>query len=250
MLSITTRSPSHKIVVRRAKAGEQITTLDHVRRTLDPNMLVICDPEKPVALAGVMGGLDSEIGTEEGAVVDVLLESAHFDPRSIRRTARLLRLPSEASYRFERFVDPNLTVPALQRAAELMRELGGGTIAKAMWMCTPRRLSLRVFCSIRQRSNGCSGSSCRPHRWQTYYAGSISAWRYPTTPTPWGRTLLMVVEVPTYRNDVTIQADLVEEVARITGYDLIPETLLYGGLPPQEVNVSARSRTRPARPGG
>src|SRR5436305_14658208 len=131
-----------KIVVRRARPGERLTTIDHVDRQLDPKMLAICDVSRPVALAGVMGGADSEIGERSN---DVLLESAHFNPLNIRRTARLLKLPSEASYRFERFVDPNLTVPALKRASELMRELGGGTIARGYIDNRPRLLKpLRI----------------------------------------------------------------------------------------------------------
>ncbi|HST04626.1 MAG TPA: phenylalanine--tRNA ligase subunit beta [Chloroflexia bacterium] len=228
----------HKIVVRRAKAGEQITTLDHVRRTLDPNMLVICDPEKPVALAGVMGGLDSEIGTEAGAVVDVLLESAHFDPRSIRRTARLLRLPSEASYRFERFVDPNLTVPALQRAADLMRELGGGTIAQGYVDVYPTPAEPERILFYTSEVERLLGIKLPPTQVADVLRRLDFGVEIPDNADTVGQDTTIVVDVPTYRNDVTIQADLVEEVARITGYDQIPETLLYGGLPPQEVNVS------------
>jgi phenylalanyl-tRNA synthetase beta chain len=233
----------HKIVVRRAKEGEKITTLDHVERTLDTNMLVICDVERPVALAGVMGGLDSEITTEEGAVVDVLLESAHFDPRSIRRTARLLRLPSEASYRFERFVDPNLTVPALQRAAELMRELAGGTIAEGYVDVYPRPAKPERMLFYTSEVERLLGIKVGPTQIAEVLRRLDFGVEIPHNADTVGRDTTLIVEVPTYRNDVTIQADLVEEVARITGYDLIPETLLYGGLPPQEVNVSLEAET-------
>jgi phenylalanyl-tRNA synthetase beta chain len=233
----------HKIVVRRAKEGEKITTLDHVERTLDTNMLVICDVERPVALAGVMGGLDSEITTEEGAVVDVLLESAHFDPRSIRRTARLLRLPSEASYRFERFVDPNLTVPALQRASELMRELAGGTIAEGYVDVYPRPAKPESMLFYTSEVERLLGIKVGPTQIAEVLRRLDFGVEIPHNADTVGQDTTLVVEVPTYRNDVTIQADLVEEVARITGYDLIPETLLYGGLPPQEVNVSLEAET-------
>jgi phenylalanyl-tRNA synthetase beta chain len=227
-----------KIVVRRAKEGEQITTLDHVERALDTNMLVICDVERPVALAGVMGGLDSEIGNDEGAVVDVLLESAHFDPRNIRRTARLLRLPSEASYRFERFVDPNLTVPALKRAAELMRELGGGTIAQGYVDVYPKPANPERILFYTSEVERLLGIKVPPTQVAEVLRRLDFGVEIPDNADTVGQDTTIVVDVPTYRNDVTIQADLVEEVARITGYDLIPETLLYGGLPPQEVNVS------------
>lgn len=233
----------HKIVVRRAKEGEKITTLDHVERTLDTNMLVICDVERPVALAGVMGGLDSEITTEEGAVVDVLLESAHFDPRSIRRAARLLRLPSEASYRFERFVDPNLTVPALKRASELMRQLAGGTIAEGYVDVYPRPAKPESMLFYTSEVERLLGIKVGPTQIAEVLRRLDFGVEIPHNADTVGQDTTLVVEVPTYRNDVTIQADLVEEVARITGYDLIPETLLYGGLPPQEVNVSLEAET-------
>ncbi|MEO8287429.1 MAG: phenylalanine--tRNA ligase subunit beta [Chloroflexota bacterium] len=225
----------HKIVVRRAKPGERMTTLDHVERTLDPNMLAICDVEKPVALAGVMGGLDSEITGDAG---DVLLESAHFDPRSVRRTARLLKLPSEASHRFERFVDPNLTVPAMKRAAELMRQLAGGTIAEGYVDTYPaplRPVRIHFYTSEVERLLGIKIPPSQVADILRRLDFKVDA---PDNADVVGQDTTMLVDVPSYRNDVTLPADLVEEVARITGYDLIPETLIRGGLPPQEVNYS------------
>lgn len=228
----------HKIVVRRAKAGEKITTLDHVERVLDTNMLAICDAEKPVALAGVMGGLDSEIEGQDGDLVDVLLESAHFNQRSVRRTARLLRLPSEASHRFERFVDPNLTVPAMKRAAELMRVLAGGTIDEGYVDAYPVPAKPRRLMFYTSEVERLLGIKVPP----TQVADVLRRLEFgvdiPDNADFVGQDTTILVDVPTYRNDVVIPADLVEEVARITGYDLIPETLIWGGLPPQEVNVS------------
>ncbi|MEO5952354.1 MAG: phenylalanine--tRNA ligase subunit beta, partial [Chloroflexia bacterium] len=227
-----------KIVVRRAKEGEKITTLDHVERTLDTNMLAICDAEKPVALAGVMGGLDSEIEGEDGALVDVLLESAHFNQRSIRRTARLLRLPSEASHRFERFVDPNLTVAALKRAAELMRVLCGGVIDEGYIDTYPVPVNPKRMMFYTSEVERLLGIKVGP----TQIADVLRRLEFgvdiPDNADFVGQDTTILIDVPTYRNDVVIQADIVEEVARITGYDLIPETLIWGGLPPQEVNVS------------
>jgi phenylalanyl-tRNA synthetase beta chain len=231
----------HKIIVRRARPGERITTLDHVDRPLDDKMLAICDVEKPVALAGVMGGADSEIG--EGAS-DVLLESAHFHPLSIRRTARLLKLPSEASYRFERFVDPNLTVPAMQRAAELMRQLAGGQICEGYVDNYPRPLQpLRIhfYTSEVERLLGIQVPPSRVAEMLGRLGFTVDA---PPHADAVGWDTTMLVDVPTYRNDVTLPADLVEEVARMVGYDLIPETLLEGGLPPQEVNHPLESAER------
>jgi phenylalanyl-tRNA synthetase beta chain len=232
----------HKIIVRRARPGEHITTLDHVDRALDPKMLAICDVEKPVALAGVMGGADSEIG--EGAS-DVLLESAHFHPLSIRRTARLLKLPSEASYRFERFVDPNLTVPAMKRAAELMRQIAGGHICEGYVDNYPRPLEpLRIhfYTSEVERLLGIQIPPSQIAEMLSRVGFIVDAPPNADAVGWWDTTML--VDVPTYRNDVTLPCDLVEEVARMVGYDLIPETLLEGGLPPQEVNHLLESGER------
>jgi phenylalanyl-tRNA synthetase beta chain len=225
-----------KIVVRRAREGERIVTLDHVERALDGNMLAICDVRKPVAIAGVMGGADSEIGQEGTA--DVLLESAHFAALSVRRTARLLRLPSEASYRFERYVDPNLTVPAMKRAAELMRQLAGGRICEGYVDAYPRPKEPGHIHFYTEEVERLLGIKVPPSEiaemlqrleFKVDVPPNVDAIGYDTT---------MPVEVPTYRNDVTLPADLVEEIARMIGYDRIPETLLEGRLPPQERNRS------------
>jgi phenylalanyl-tRNA synthetase beta chain len=235
----------HTIVVRRARPGERLETLDHVVRELDPKMLAICDVERPVALAGVMGGAESEIG--EGSR-NVLLESAHFDPLNIRRTARLLKLPSEASYRFERYVDPNLTVPAMKRAAELMRRLAGGTIAQGYadnYPRPPKPVRIHFYTSEVDRLLGIATEEERKkgiHRPAPSEIASILRRLdfevdVPPNADTIGADTTMLVDVPSYRNDVTLPCDLVEEVARIIGYDLIPETLIDGTLPPQEVNV-------------
>ena len=111
--------------MRTAHPGERFTTLDGKERQLTPEMLMICDGRKPVAVGGVMGGLNSEI---EANTTRVLIESAYFNPASIRKTAKLLGLKTEASHRFERGVDPHGTRYALDRAAQLMTELGGGRL--------------------------------------------------------------------------------------------------------------------------
>ncbi len=224
----------HKIVVRRAHEGEHIETLDHVDRALDPKMRAICDAHKPVGLACVIGGANSEIGTEGEATV--FLESAHFDQRSVRRTARLLKLPSEASYRFERWVDPNLTVPAMKRAAELMRELGGGLISRGYVDEYPRPLkSVRIhfYTSEVQRI---LGITLPPSQIAEMLERLEFRVDLPHNADAVGQYTTMLIDVPSYRNDITLTADIVEEVARMVGYDIIPETLLQGGLPPQEVN--------------
>jgi phenylalanyl-tRNA synthetase beta chain len=225
-----------KIIVRRARQGEQIETLDHVHRALDSNMLAICDINKPVALAGVMGGANSEIGTEGTATV--LLESAHFDPRTVRRTARLLKLPSEASYRFERWVDPNLTVPAMKRAAELMRQVGGGTIAQGYADEYPRPLKPRRIHFYTSEAERLLGITLPPSEIAKMLQRLEFKVDLPHNADAVGQYTTMLIDVPSYRNDVTLPADVVEEVARMVGYDIIPETLLEGRLPRQEVNYS------------
>jgi phenylalanyl-tRNA synthetase beta chain len=225
-----------KIIVRRARQGEQIETLDHVHRTLDPNMLAICDVNKPVALAGVMGGANSEIGTEGTATV--LLESAHFNPRTVRRTARLLKLPSEASYRFERWVDPSLTVPAMKRAAELMRQLGGGTIAEGYadeYPRPPKPTRIHFYTDEVERLLGIPLPPSEIARMLERLEFKVDL---PHNADAVGKYTTMLIDVPSYRNDVTIPADIVEEVARIVGYDIIPETMLEGRLPQPEFNRS------------
>src|SRR5258708_29046399 len=131
-----------RIVVRRAKAGETLKTLDDADRTLTPDMLVICDAEKPVAVAGVMGGADAEMrpGTK-----NVLLESAHFNQLSVRRTAKTLGLHTEASYRFERIVDPVGVVVAADRACALIQELEIGEVVDGVIDVYPRPELERVI---------------------------------------------------------------------------------------------------------
>lgn len=231
-----------KIVVRRARPGEHLTTLDHVERALDPNMLVISDTEKAIGLAGVMGGEDSEIGSE--GMTDVFLESAHFEPRNTRRTARLLKLPSEASYRFERWVDPTLTLPALKRAAELMSQLAGGVIAEGYVDEYPRPLKPRRIHFYTSEVERLLGIKVPPSEIASLLRRLGFTVDLPHNADAVGQDTTMLVDVPSYRNDVTLPADLVEEVARMVGYDLIPETLLYGGLPPQEVNRSLEAENR------
>jgi phenylalanyl-tRNA synthetase beta chain len=231
----------HKIVVRRARPGERIVTLDHVERELDPNMLAICDVNRPVALAGVMGGAESEISEVSN---NVLLESAHFNSLSVRRTARLLKLPSEASYRFERFVDPNLTIPAMVRAAELMRQLAGGVIAEGYVDAYPVPYKPRQLIFYTSEVERLLGIKVPPSEVAEMLRRLDFTVNLPHNADVVGQDTTMLVDIPSYRNDVTLSCDLVEEVARMIGYDRIPETLIEGGLPPQEVNHSRETEER------
>ncbi len=213
------------IIVRRAHPGETMTTLDGQPRQLDPEMLLITDGDGPVAVAGVMGGLESEV-TEKTR--HILLEAANFDPISVRRTSAALRLPSEAAQRFGRGVDPEATLQALERAAELMRELAGGVVAQGMADVYPRPPEPRQLVLtplVVQRALGISLSAPQ-------IAQMLASLGF-TCQIAEGDDPSVQVTVPSFRMDVTIVADLLEEVARIYGYDRLPSTLIAEEMPPQ-----------------
>ncbi|MXY99399.1 phenylalanine--tRNA ligase subunit beta [Candidatus Poribacteria bacterium] len=218
----------NRIVVRRAGVDETLTTLDEVDRKLTTDMLVIADAEKPVALAGVMGGYDSEI-TE--STCDVLLESAYFNPSSIRATARALGMSTEASYRFERGADPGIVLAALDRAAELITELAGGTVCKGVVDVYPGEQPLTEIRLRPERVNFVLGTEIEPVIMEeilTRLGFDIEESRPEIAPTA-ERTFQ--VNVPTFRSDVTREIDLIEEIARVYGYDNIPTTLPKGEIP-------------------
>ncbi len=207
------------IIVRRALTGERMTTLDGAERTLAAGDLLICDPGGPIALAGVMGGEDTEVGASTGRI---LLESAHFEPASIMRTARSQELSSEASYRFERGVDPGGCTAAAERAAFLMQETAGGKVrpgvvdARAR-VIEPARLRLR------------SGRAGRLIGVELEVQEAAALLRSigleaEVREAEAGEELIEVV-VPTFRPDLTREVDLAEEVARLYGYGRIPSTL-------------------------
>jgi phenylalanyl-tRNA synthetase beta chain len=202
-------------VVRKPQPGEAITTLDGQERTLDPEMLLICDAEKPVAVAGVMGGANSEVGPN---TTRVLLESACFDPVSVRRTARALKMGTEASYRFERGVDPQGTVKALERAARLLVEIAGasavpGGIDRQEGIPEPPDLALRI-----SRTNDLLGTSYSREEIAAVLNGIEIAAEERDADT-------LAVRPPSFRVDLEREVDLIEEVARLKGYNAIPTTL-------------------------
>ena len=205
------------IIVRRAEDGERMLTIDDQWRHLTREDLAICDPKGPVALAGIMGGLDSEV---RKLTKDVLLESAHFNPTLIRRTSQRIPLGTEASYRFERYVDPNLTLPALARAAQLILDTAGGEIVgPALDVRTedfgPREITMRP-----DRCNAVLGTDLSAEE----MAELLERLGLQVEP---GETL--TVTVPTRRPDLEREIDLVEEVAVVHGYDSIPTTLPRAG---------------------
>ena len=206
------------IIVRRAHDGEEMPTLDGVEHTYTNDMLMITDGGGPVAVAGVMGGMDSEV-TENTA--DILLEAANFHFISIRRTSAGLKIPSEAAVRFGRGVDPELTIPALRRASELMRELAGGTVAQGFadaYPNVPEPVVIDFRVAEVQRLLGISLPSEEVARLfeSVGMCCEILA----------GDPGVVRTAVPSSRLDVTISADLVEEVARLYGYDRLPTTLI------------------------
>lgn len=222
-----------EIVVRRPHHGEShFLTLDDQERPLTPETLLICDGEKPVALAGVMGGLESEV-TE--ATTQVLIESAYFDPSTIRRTAKRLGLSTEASYRFERGVDPEGTIHALERAAQLMAEAGGGRVLAGRLDEYPNpiyrpRLSLRT-----SRANAVLGTAINQEEMHRllHRLHLPAVKRDPDT---------LEVQVPPFRGDLEREIDLIEEVARLAGFEQIPVTLPRGVLATRRPEAEARLR--------
>lgn len=203
-----------KIVVRKAKNGERIVSIDGTQRTLDPDMLVIADSERPVAIAGVMGGFDSEIGER---TQDILVESANFTSTSIRRTSKRLGMVTESSYRFERGVDPSITAVAAMRAAELMRDLAGGEVARGMVDVRPRPVERRIVEARPARVNAVLGTSIGAESMAGYLNGlEIETSLVDGT---------LISKVPTFRPDITREIDLVEEVGRAHGYQNLPLTL-------------------------
>ncbi|HUS80526.1 MAG TPA: phenylalanine--tRNA ligase subunit beta, partial [Armatimonadota bacterium] len=201
------------IIVRQAEDGEKLVTIDETARTLTPDDLVIADPKGAVALAGIMGGVESEM---RDRTTDVLIESAHFNPTMIRRTAMRLGMSTEASYRFERHVDANLTLPALARAGELVLATAGGQIVgPAIDVCArafePLTIELRP-----ERTNRVLGTDI-PAAVQAELLERIGMGVQP------GERLR--VTVPTARWDVEREVDLIEEVAIVHGYNNIATTL-------------------------
>ena len=223
-----------RIIVRPAQNGEWLATIDDIERDLTEDMLVIADANGPVAIAGVMGGAASEV-TEE--TTSILLESANFNAASLRRTSARLKLRSEASLRFEKGLSPELPMPALRRATQLMADLSGGKIAKGIIDVYPgkretkpislttkrvkRVLGIDIGLDQMEQVLSSLGFICHP-----IYVDEIS------------------VDIPYWRTDIRLADDLVEEIARIIGYDEIPTTLPSGALPKHEPDPVRALRER------
>ncbi|MFB6247709.1 MAG: phenylalanine--tRNA ligase subunit beta [Salinibacter sp.] len=224
------------IVVRRAEGETDVTTLDDETRTLPDGTLLICDAERPVAVAGVMGGANSEVTAD---TTDVLIESAYFDPSTIRQAAKALDVQTDSSYRFERGVDRDGQVWAAARAARLIAELGDGTVVPGMVDAHPHPPTPQTV-------------TLRPDRLRGVLGVDV--------PTDTATRLLTAIgfevdeaedelhcTVPPWRPDVSIEEDLIEEVARLHGYDQIPEperVPVPGRTPAQRPEAVLERKTR------
>ncbi len=202
-----------QIIVRRAAEGETIQTLDGNERPLNPNMLAICDETKPVALAGVMGGANSEI---EGDTAMVVFESANFNGPSVRRTAAALGMRTEASGRFEKGLDPMGTVEAVDRACELVELLGCGEVLQGTIDVVPNEIQQKTVKLEPEKINALLGTDIDVEEMRRI----LLSLGFKLD----GDTIL----VPSWRGDVEHYSDIAEEVARFFGYNAIPNTLMRG----------------------
>lgn len=213
------RLGGRKIVVRQAHQEEKLTTLDGVERLLDPGDIVIADADMPIGLAGVMGGLDSEITM---GTTSVLLEGANFSSKNVRLTSKKFALRTEASTRFEKGIDPNLCETAVERACQLIAEIGAGNVVKGtidenQIVFEPRFISIRPA-----RAEMLLGTKISLEKMVEY----LNRLDFKTEI----RDGIIIAEVPTFREDVEGEADLIEEVGRIHGFHRIESKPLIGGL--------------------
>ena len=206
--------PGGKIVVRQARDGEMLLTLDGAERKLSPGMLCICDADKPIAIAGIMGGGPTEI---TNGTVNILLESAHFDPLSIRRTSKRMPLATEASYRFERSVDPALVPIAAVRAAQLIIKTAGGEIVGAVDVVAKKMPPRRIVARVERIRKLLGVDVDRDEAIAGLERLGISVERSAGA---------FDCVIPSWRPDLTIEDDIAEEVGRIAlGYENLPETM-------------------------
>jgi phenylalanyl-tRNA synthetase beta chain len=205
----------HHIEVRFAKENESFTTLDHKKRILSSNVLLICDAEKPVAMAGIMGGLDSEVTDD---TVNVLIESAYFNPASIRKGSKEQQLSSEASKRFERGMDPNhKLIYSQNRLAELILQLAGGQLAEGVIDCYPQVIEpQKILFSL--------------SHFEKIAGFPLSKDRFNSILLPLGFEISakdkdgeFEITTPTFRPDIQRPIDIVEELLRLEGYEAIPD---------------------------
>lgn len=222
-----------RIVVRRARPGETIETLDHTERELAPEMLVIADADRAVAVAGVMGGVGSEITNE---TTTILLESANFNMFSVRRTSRALKLRTESSARFERGIDANLPMIAARRAVALIQEMLPEARVTAVADIYPEPVQPRELSMPFSQVERLLGISYP----EEVVLDILQRLEFRPEISEREGIKMITVQVPTYRADVTTKADLVEEVARIAGYETLPECLPERAPVPAETDAMRR----------
>jgi phenylalanyl-tRNA synthetase beta chain len=262
------RIAGRRLVVRRAEPGERLRTLDGVEHTLDPEMLVVADAARAVSLAGIIGGSDTEIGP---GTTRVLLEAAYWNPPVVGRTARRLGIRTEASARFERGMDPAGPTLAQERAAELFADWCGGRVlrgtidvvrrpiverairlrparvATVLGVAVPRAEIIRIL-----RALGCAVAPALPSRRRAGREGHPA--RHPVAKAG-GQTdqPALGVRPPSFRPDLAREEDLIEEVARVYGYDRVPSTMPRGETTPGTIvpvlRIDARVRETLARSG-
>ena len=244
-----------RIVVRRAVAGERLETLDHVTRDLDPDTLVIADSDGPVAIGGIMGSADSEVS---GTTTDVIVESAIFDPVNIRRSAFRYALRSDASLRFEKGQEWRLARIGADRTTRLLTEWAGGTAWRGVVDSAPAEPARATVSFRPARTNRLLGTSLTTAQQRDLLArvgvatmdapvGTtvvVAAGARPHAVASDGETL--TASVPTWRRDLAVEADVIEEIARVHGYDQVPAILPHTAMPayrpiPTEVRDAIRA---------
>ncbi len=207
----------HQIIVKRAQEGEPFTTLDGVEHKLSAEDLMICNAERPMCLAGVFGGLDSGVSD---TTTDVFIEAAYFNPVTVRKSARRHGLSTDSSFRFERGTDPDMPAYALRRAALLMKELAGGTIASEVVDIYPEKIGPFEFSINLGRINRLIGADIPAATAKAILTGLEIEIRRESVAEN-GDTLLDIA-VPVYRVDVQREADIAEEILRIYGFNNVP----------------------------
>jgi phenylalanyl-tRNA synthetase beta chain len=217
------------IVIRRAKAGEEFITLDGQKHKLSTENLLIADEQKGIALAGIMGGQNSEI---KDNTVDVLIESAYFSPTNIRRTSKTLGLRTDASYRFERGADIDINDWAGARCAQLILETAGGQLAEGLVDAYPKPVEPTEITLRHHKVNELLGIELRPEEIE-FYLGQLGLKTTGRKARPIGANAApepVTFRIPTFRVDLKREADLIEEVARLHGVDKIPSTPPRGAI--------------------
>ena len=217
------------IVVRRASADEKFKTLDNQDRTLTGDMLLIADEQKGIALAGIMGGANTEINDQ---TVDVLIESAYFSPTNIRRTSKQLGLRSESSYRFERGADIGISDWASQRAAQLILDTAGGQLAEGIVDAYPKIAEPEQITLRHRKVNELLGITLKPEEME-FYLGQLGLKVVNRKARPIGDdgpTEPTTFQIPTWRVDLKREADLIEEIERLHGLAKIPASPPRGAI--------------------